>query len=472
MKVLTILSSTLLLSLSTGVSAYYTQQSKLYTEDGKHIIINGVTWSGFQDTNVLQGLQNNPFYALPSSQGHPRNYGMMDLLSHPSDFPDAGVSFSLFKTVRLPIQPDVLYDENREVDLNKALSDKNSPKAGNGIFCKIWQSNGNSCEKAMSPKHAFWVVLEEMKKHQINVMIDIHHRHGYGDGMRDGTVYGIKQYEKDISLLAEQIKQRGLDNVIGIDIFNEPYRLNWFRSNETQVPWTKVIATAANAIHKMNSDLLLFVEGPDEGSNDADTPIICVSKTLITDDPNGYSHSTDPGSCGTLERMFFKGNWGEDFKPLLNQIKAKQGIPEFDKNKFTIELMRQGIDPEALAWLLGDEQANNAHIVFSPHVYPAEVAGWETAPGSPSSLRFDWTWGFLQKANYSVVLGEASWKTAQGKTFFTEALMPYLKENLETSNLYFWAIGFLGDTVTAINPQTGELNLDVHHTLKPYFENF
>ncbi len=47
--------------------------------------------------------------------------------------------------------------------------------------------------------------------------------------------------------------------------------------------------------------------------------------------------------------------------------------------------------------------------------------------------------------------------------------MPYLKVNIKTNNVFFWAIGYLGDTVSAIDPNTGTLNVDVQHTLKPYF---
>ncbi|WP_454784736.1 cellulase family glycosylhydrolase [Legionella sp. WA2024007413] len=473
MKKMNVLGSCLLLMLAWNAHSYQTRESKIYTDKGQLVHIDGLSWSGFQDTNVVQGLQSNPFYAIPSLSSSPRAYGMMNLISKPWEFPSSGVdknSGVSFKTLRLPIQPEVLYDDQHEVDLNKWLSDKAVPSAGNGLFCKTWQSNGSACEKAVSPKQAFWTVLQELKKKNIRVMIDIHHRHGYGDSMRDGTVYDMKRYEQDISLLATEIKKRNLDNVLGIDIFNEPYRLNWFKMHDSQVPWTKVIATAANAIQKNNPSLLLFVEGPDSGNDDSNNPVICVPKSKIVND-NGYSHSPDPALCGTLERMFFKGNWGEDFKPLLNEKQAKTGVPVFDKDKFKKELVSQGINQTALQWLLGDSQAQNSHIVFSPHVYPAEVAGWETAPGTPSQLRFDWSWGFLYKAGYPVVLGEASWKTAKGKAFFTNALMPYLQANMETNNIFFWAIGYLGDTVSAIDPNSGELNLDVQQTLKNYFDD-
>ncbi|MCR9192532.1 MAG: glycoside hydrolase family 5 protein [Gammaproteobacteria bacterium] len=460
------ISALIFIAASTNAAAYYTGQGKLFSEDDEAVNINGVSWSGFQDTNVFQGLQSNPFYAMTATSANKRDYGMMDVLigaeSVPGDFP-------LFKTVRIPIQPGVLYDTAGKVDLNASFADKSNPTEGNGLFCKTWATTWDGCQTSVSPKDAFWTVLSEMQKKNMRVLVDMHHRYGYGDGMRDGTVYDMTQYGKDIALLAEQIKTNELDNVVGIDVFNEPHQLSWFQNSNGQVPWTKVIATAANAIFDADPELVLFVEGADQGSNDPDTPAICVNSADITDDPNAYSHGADAQACGTLDRVYFKGNWGEDFKPLLEAASAKQGVAKFDRAQFERELTKQGIDADTLDWLLGDEFGNHGHLVFSPHVYPAEVAGWESAPGAPSNLRFDWTWGFLAKANYPVILGEASWKTDSGKAFVTDALMPYLKTNMQTSNLFFWGIGFLGDTVTAIDPQNGNMNSDVWNTMKPYF---
>lgn len=317
MKIFKFSSWLLLFVFTLDANAYYTSQGSIYDKSGNRVTINGVSWSGFQDTNVFQGLQSNPFYNITMPQSKSRN-GLMDLLVHPWSMADSGVNSSTaveFKTVRLPIQPGVLYDDSGEVDLNKWLSDKTQPEAGNGLFCKTWQSNGQSCEKAVSPKQAFWTVLAEMKKHNINVMIDFHHRYGYGDGMRDGTVYSMTQYEKDLVLLAQEIKQRGLDNVIGIDVFNEPYQLSWFKARNGQVSWIKVIGTAAKAVHQVNPDLLLFVEGPGGGNDDMDNPTICVPKANIKED-SGYAHWRDPGQCGNdQEVVAFKGNWGEDLNP-------------------------------------------------------------------------------------------------------------------------------------------------------------
>ncbi|WP_019217808.1 cellulase family glycosylhydrolase [Legionella tunisiensis] len=231
----------------------------------------------------------------------------------------------------------------------------------------------------------------------MKVLIDIHHSYGYGDNYRDGTVYNLHQYEADLKLILAEIKARDLTNVIGIDVFNEPYGLHWYHSNNSQPAWIKVIAAAATVIQQTNPDLLLFVEGPGSGSGDPDQPVICVkSNELVPDE--AYAILNDPANCiANTKHVEFKGNWGEDFKTLLAKDPAKKGEARFDRAAFIQRLKTAGLNETAITWLMGDENASHAHLVFSPHVYPREVATWESAPGKPSELRFDWSWGFLKK---------------------------------------------------------------------------
>ncbi|WP_419418394.1 hypothetical protein ACNVED_07455 [Legionella sp. D16C41] len=455
---------------STSSYAYYTKTGSIYDNAGNLVKIDGVSWSGFQDSRIVQGLASNPFYSLSgTSTSYSKSYGMLDALVRPWDFTDSGVTKATgvgFKTVRLPIQPGVLYDDKNEVDMNKSLTNKAAPTKGNGIFCKVWETNGQACAQTVSPKEAFWITLAELQKNNVRVMIDIHHRYGYGDNFRDGTVYDLAQYEADLKLLATEIKTRNLTNVIGIDIFNEPHLLYWFRDNNGQPAWVKVIASAAKVLKQNNPDLLVFVEGPDNGSGDPDQPVACVKAADLVDDPEAYSISDDPSNCATgTKRVEFKGNWGEDFKPLLDKANAKIGTPSFNRAGFTQQLKTAGLDDVTITWLLGDASANNAHLVFSPHVYPREVGTWESAPGKPSNLRFDWTWGFLKKAGYPVVLGESSWKSAEGLAFFQKALVPYLVANGMQNDLFFWAVGYLGDTISIIDPNSGALNLQAEQVL-------
>lgn len=461
------------LLLSVQCYAFYTQNAVIYDKNNKPVNIDGISWSGFQDSKIFQGLASHPFYAvgnIPTSYN--KTYGMLDALVHPWDFIDSGVDHSTgvnFKTVRVPIQPGVLYDTGSSVDLNKSISNKDQPTKGNGVFCKTWASTGSTCAATVSPKEALWISLAEFKKNNVKVLIDIHHGYGYGDNYRDGTVYNLNQYEADLKLILAEIKARDLSNVIGIDIFNEPYALHWYRSNNSQPAWIKVIATAAKAIQQNNPDLLLFVEGPGPGSGDPDQPVICVKNDELVPD-EAYAISNDPANCiANTKRLEFKGNWGEDFKTLLAKNPAKQGEARFDRAAFIQQLKATGLNETAIAWLMGDENASHAHLIFSPHVYPREVATWESAPGKPSELRFDWSWGFLKKAGYSVVLGEASWKSAEGLAFFQKALIPYLEKNNLQNNLFFWAVGYLGDTVSMIDPNSAKLDVQAQKVLHQLF---
>jgi hypothetical protein len=464
----------LLLGVSVSGYSFYTKNAAIYNSNNVLVTIDGISWSGFQDSKILQGLASNPFYALGNAPTYfNKTYGMLDALVNPWDFADTGTTKTTgvsFKTVRIPIQPGVLYDTNGQIDINRSLAYKGDPTKGNGVFCKTWESSGNACAVTVSPKEAFWITLQEFKKKNVLVLIDFHHKYGYGDGYRDGSVYDLKQYEADLTLMLDEIKARNLTNVVGIDVFNEPHRLYWYKSNGDQPSWIKVIASAAKIIQQKNPDLLLFVEGPGQGSGDPDQPVICVKTTDIVPNDEAYSVSADSGNCATdSKRVEFKGNWGEDFKPLLDAANAKKNTPSFNRTLFEQQLINSGLSSTAASWLMGDAGANNAHLVFSPHVYPREVATWESAPGKPSDLRFDWTWGFLKKAGYPIVLGEASWKSAEGLAFFEKSLVPYMKKNAMANNLFFWAVGYLGDTISMIDPNSAQLNLQAQQVLHNLF---
>jgi hypothetical protein len=464
----------LLFSLSLDSYCFYTKNGIIYNSANAPVAIDGVSWSGFQDSKIVQGLSGNPFYAVGTMPSYySKTYGMLDALVNPWDFADSGVTKATgvsFKTIRLPFQPGVLYDVSGQIDINRAQAYKLDPTKGNGIFCKTWETNGNGCVATVSPKEAFWITLQEFKKKNVLVLIDFHHKYGYGDGYRDGTVYDLKQYEADLSLMLDEIKARNLTNVIGFDVFNEPYRLYWYQSNGGQPAWTNVIASAAKIIQQKNPNLLLFVEGSGPGSGDPAQPVICVKTVDIVSNNEAYSVSPDSGNCAADSmRVEFKGNWGEDFKPLLDATNAKKNIASFNRAKFEQQLLNAGLSSTAVTWLMGDVSANNAHIVFSPHVYPREVATWESAPGKPSDLRFDWTWGFLKKAGYPIVLGEASWKSAEGLSFFEKSIVPYLKKNAMQNNLFFWAVGYLGDTISMVDPNSAQINLQAQQVLHNLF---
>lgn len=88
---------------------------------------------------------------------------------------------------------------------------------------------------------------------------------------------------KDIAALPAKL---GVDNIIGIDIFNEPWDYTW-------TDWKRLSESAYTAINSVNSDMLIFVEGISATADNQDG-----SPSTITQVPHG-SEDYNP-------------NWGEN----------------------------------------------------------------------------------------------------------------------------------------------------------------
>ncbi|MBN2719040.1 MAG: cellulase family glycosylhydrolase [Deltaproteobacteria bacterium] len=164
---------------------------------------------------------------------------------------------------------------------------------------------------------------------------------------------------KDIAGLSESL---GVDNIIGIDIFNEPWDYTW-------AEWKTLAEKAFEAIDSVNPDILIFVEGI--GSNTSD-------ETKI---PHG-ADETNP-------------NWGENFYNFkdepLNIPKERlvlsphtYGPSVFVQKQFVAGSVCQGME--------GDEAGeNDCPVEIVPErLYP----GWEEH------------FGYLRSQGYAMVIGE------------------------------------------------------------------
>jgi len=183
--------------------------------------------------------------------------------------------------------------------------------------------------------------------------------------------YNETMWLNDLKTLAGLGTQLGVDNIIGIDIYNEPWDYTW-------ADWRSLAASAYTAINAVNPNTLIFVEGISGTANNQDgTP------TTITQVPHGNA-ATNP-------------NWGEN-------------------------LFEAGANPPAIP---------KDRLVFSPHAYgpsvfvqkmfmdPAQTqcAGLEgDAAGdarcniviNPTLLRSGWEehFGYLKDQGYGMVVGE------------------------------------------------------------------
>ena len=185
--------------------------------------------------------------------------------------------------------------------------------------------------------------------------------------------YDVTKWIANLKTLAGLGASIGVDNILGIDIYNEPWDYSWSE-------WKSLIEQAYSAINSVNPNILIFAEGIGGSSGNQDgTP------TTTTKSPHGNETTTNP-------------NWGE------NLYEAGTTPPAVPKNR----------------------------IVFSPHCYgpsvctqpmfadvtaQPECAGLvEDAFGNakckividPAKLEIGWEehFGYLRALGYAVCIGE------------------------------------------------------------------
>lgn len=462
-----------LLGLANSASAYQHLNGQIVDENknNEKVLIDGVNWSGFQDTKFVDQLTGAiPLYPIAKEHQDPVPLGVIDMLKNPEKFPDkTGVNSSnavSFKTIRIPINPTNLNDSGSLSKINMGLVDPREGKhnTGNGVFCKEWNVNG--CTQWLSVTESLYKLIAELGKNNIRVIVDFHQPPPPTNRLNGFVVveglYSLDDYRKDVAQLATALK--GFDNVIGIDVFNEPNQLFWFEPNKNAVEkygpnngkiqpqpaWADVIAIAAEEIHKNNPKLMLFVEGI--GGEGPDTKI-CKTGSMQNIPPaeNTQVYWLAQNDCGDgIASIHFGANWGENFRSLLDVDAAKLGNPKMGTALRDYLTSTSKLDIEVVNWLLGkpdDATRAGAHIVFSPHVYGKGPAGWQSGSGT-SPYRFDWNFGFLHDAGYSVVIGETGYhQPSEDEPFVTGILYDYLKKKGINHNLFFWTFNSnSGDT--------------------------
>lgn len=456
--------------------SYYTKDSSIYTDQGAPVYIDGVAWIGFQDSNFFGGLSNVPFN---SYNGKP---GVIDLLIRPWTVAGSNISTEKdgvsFRTVRIPIQPGIWHNVQTTQKNPFGFNDTNmkEPSAGNGIFCN-WAAgsdDGGHCKQSLKAPQLLDTTISELGKNNVRVMLDFHHRPGLGDNFRDGTVtskdYTLQDYFTDIKNFSAEAKKK-YSNVLGIDIYNEPHNLFWYGKNteKNQPAWIDVIAAAASAVYQTKSNLLLFVEAPGGTTSGVDEydPVfskaksICLPADTKVDDTAVIGLANDPQRCpdnvettsfntSTLQAMkrvsYIGSNWGENFRDLLDPTAAKKGVAKFDVWLFRQMLISSikanhfsNVPAEVADWLLGKaNDGDGSHIVFAPHLYGKNIAGWQSDLND-SRIRFRWNFGFLHDSGFATTIGELGFdKPIGGEDFFKQAVGAYLTAHNMNHNLFFW----------------------------------
>lgn len=286
--------------------------------------------------------------------------------------------------IRLPIAPQTLEPSNEQ---GMTPIWNGSSKDPNGKL-----KNEPGAYPYATAREALEAFLRIADSHDIQVLVDIHScsnyvgwRAGrldanppYADAERVGYEFTREEYScggggqidqpyneslwlANLRELAALPATLGVDNIIGIDIFNEPWDYTWEE-------WATLAEKAYQTIAAENPDMLVFVEG------------VGSSTSAGTEVPHG-DEASNP-------------NWGENFWGF------RQRPLNIPKNRLVISPHTYGpavfAQPQffdgACSGLQGDEAAA-AGCMFT--LDPARMeAGWEEH------------FGFLRDQGYVVIIGE------------------------------------------------------------------
>ncbi len=183
--------------------------------------------------------------------------------------------------------------------------------------------------------------------------------------------YDTTTWLANLRTLAGMSTALGVDNIIGIDIFNEPHDYTW-------TEWKGLTEQAYGAINQVNPNILLFVQGigTTAGTQDG-TP------TTTTQVPHGADTSNP--------------NWGE------NLFQAGGDPPNVPRERLvwsphtygpSVFVQKMFMDPaqSQCAGLEGDAAGDaNCNIVINPTLLRS---GWEEH------------FGYLKQLGYAIVVGE------------------------------------------------------------------
>jgi aryl-phospho-beta-D-glucosidase BglC (GH1 family) len=354
------------------------------TKDGQIFRVKGGSWFGLQGRFEPCSDTANPCGA-PMEQYIGNVFWAPSSRTYASDA--AEIKAMGINVVRLPLSHQTL--------------DANDPQ-GKDPFLK-----NTSSVRIANSRLALETVIKELNKVGVYVLLDIHScsnyvdwrkgrldaRPPYVDADRDNynfkredsscaatnnpsTVTRIQAYDEtiwrqDLAVLAGLGQSLGVSNIMGIDIFNEPWDYTW---NE----WKTLTEHAYQTINAVNPNILIFSQGISASAGNQDGTPDTTTKT-----PHGDS-GIDP-------------NWGE------NLYEAGANPPAIPKDRLvfsphaygpSVFVGKQFMDPAQpqCAGLEGDDAGDaKCNIVINPTLLRK---GW------------DEHFGYLKALGYAVVVGE------------------------------------------------------------------
>jgi endoglucanase len=240
--------------------------------------------------------------------------------------------------------------------------------------------------------------------------------------------YNTTMWLDNLRTLAGLSASLGVDNIIGIDIFNEPHDYTW-------ADWKALTEQAYAAINAVNPNLLLFVQGIGTNANTQDgTP------TTISPQPHGNVDSNP--------------NWGENlFEAGTNPINVPKSQLVFSPHTYgpSVFVQKMFMDPAQpqCAGLEGDAAGDaNCNIVINPTPLRA---GWEEH------------FGYLKQQGFAIVVGEfggnMDWPLGQASIRDRDRwshITPGIDQQWQTAFVNWMAEKDIEGCYWSINPESGD----------------
>lgn len=354
--------------------------------------------------------------------------------------------------IRLPIAPQTL-EPNNEQGMTRVWN--GSSKNPNGRL-----KNDAASYPYDTAREALEGFIKIADTHNIKVLVDIHScsnyvgwRAGrlnanppYADADRVGYDYKRESYScgggaandqpynetiwlNNLREIARLPSQLGVDNIIGIDIFNEPWDYTWDE-------WATLAEKAYQAISATNDDLLVFVEGVGSGTS-ADIEV-----------PHGDA-DTNP-------------NWGENFWGFSQRpLNIPRNRVVISPHTYGPSVFAQGQFMTGNCAELEGDAAAEAGCQFNFNTSLLE-SGWQEH------------FGYLRDMNYAVVIGEfggnMDWPH-QGTRAAEREMWQHINGNPDEDWQNYFVDYMVKENIQAcywsINPESGDTGGIYRHNYDP-----
>ncbi|MEQ8653633.1 MAG: cellulase family glycosylhydrolase [Kiloniellales bacterium] len=286
-----------------------------------------------------------------------------------------------FNTIRLPFSAQVILDGGTPSGIDFGLNPDLQGLSGLEIMDKVIDYAGDL---------------------GLKILLD-HHRSEVGNSANANGLWYDGRYNEDDwievwTTLAERYADQ--DNIIGADIHNEPHgQATWGDGSATD--WAAAAERAGNAIHQVNADWLIVVEGIGSYQGDnywwggnlqgvADRPLVLDQADKLVYSPHDYPASVYAQPWffdGSDLEQVFDEHWGfiyrEEIAPIL--------VGEFG-SKLETDLDRDWA--EAIVSYLDGDFDNDGQSDIAPGQSGMSWSWWSWNPNSGDTggiLEDDWT---------------------------------------------------------------------------------